>query len=156
MVTKMERGALSTSLLVLFVLFTVQFFVGMAQNLLVTVPMTTFPQNNSAFADALSYIVTGGNFLLTTHFIIDTLIIAVGAVTLALTVHKRNIYKVLSIAGLVSVLSAFVNGLRFVASNFDINGISFGMAAGFLFAFILYFVMALLMYRDIGVQKGKS
>ena len=150
----MERGALSTSLLVLFVLFTVQFFVGMAQNLLVAVPMTTFPQNNSSFADALSYVVIGGNFVLTSHFLIDMGIIAVGTVNLALTIHRRNIYKVLSIAGFISVLSAFVNGLRFAASNFTIDGISYEMAAGFMLAFILYFVMAMLMYRDIAVHAG--
>jgi hypothetical protein len=46
----MERGALSISLLLLFVLFTIQFFVGMAQNLLVVLPMTSFPQNNSHFS----------------------------------------------------------------------------------------------------------
>ncbi len=156
MVTKMERGALSTTLLALFALFTVQFFVGMAQNLLVTIPMTTFPQNNGAFLNALSYVITGGNLLLTSHFIIDIGIIVVGAVNLALVIHKSNVYKVLSIAGFISVLSAFVNGVRFVASNFDIDGISFGMAAGFMLAFILYFVMAMLMYRDIAVQAAKT
>jgi hypothetical protein len=46
----MERGALSTSLLVLFVLFTIQFFVGMAQNLLVALPMTSFPQTAVHFS----------------------------------------------------------------------------------------------------------
>lgn len=110
MVTKMERGALSTTLLALFALFTAQFFVGMAQNLLVAIPMTMFPQNNSSFANALSYIITGGNLILTSHFIIDIGIIAVGAVNLALVIHKNNVYRVLSIAGFVSVLFAFVSG----------------------------------------------
>jgi len=110
LVTKMERGALSTTLLALFALFTAQFFVGMAQNLLVAIPMTMFPQNNSSFANALSYIITGGNLILTSHFIIDIGIIAVGAVNLALVIHKNNVYRVLSIAGFVSVLFAFVSG----------------------------------------------
>jgi hypothetical protein len=39
-----------------------------------------------------------------------------------------------------------------VASNFTINGISYGMAGGFILAFILYFVMAMLMYRDIAIE----
>ena len=59
--------------------------------------------------------------------------------------------EALSIAGFISVLSAFVNGARFVASNFTVDGISYGMAGGFILAFILYFVMAVLMYRDIVV-----
>jgi hypothetical protein len=79
-------------------------------------------------------------------------IIAVGAVNLALVIHKSNVYKALSIAGFISVLSAFVNGARFVASNFTVNGISYGMAGGFILAFILYFVMATLMYRDMAAQ----
>jgi hypothetical protein len=51
----MERGALSTSLLLLFGLFTAQFFVGMALNLLIVTPMTTFPANASSFTDAIAY-----------------------------------------------------------------------------------------------------
>ncbi|MGD0203072.1 MAG: hypothetical protein ABSC20_04105 [Candidatus Bathyarchaeia archaeon] len=152
MVAKMERGALSTSLLLLFGLFTAQFFVGMALNLLIVTPMTTFPANASSFMDAIVYAITGGNLLLTSHFIIDMGIIAVGAVNLALIIHKSNVYKALSIAGFISVLSAFVNGARFVASNFTINGISYGMAGGFILAFVLYFVMAMLMYHDIAVH----
>jgi hypothetical protein len=148
----MERGALSTSLLLLFGLFTAQFFVGMALNLLIVTPMTTFPANASSFIDAIVYAVTGGNLLLTSHFIIDMGTIAVGAANLALVIHKSNVYKALSIAGFISVLSAFVNGARFVASNFTVDDISYGMAVGFILAFILYFVMATLMYRDIAVQ----
>jgi len=53
----MERGALSTSLFVLFVLFTAQFFVGMALNLLVATPTTTFPSNASSFSDAIVFAV---------------------------------------------------------------------------------------------------
>jgi hypothetical protein len=49
--------------------------------------------------------------------------------------------------GLISVLSAFVNGARFGASNFSTDDI-FGMASGFVLAFLLYFVMRMLMYRD--------
>ena len=71
---------------------------------------------------------------------------------MALVIHKSNVYKALSIVGFISVLSAFVNGARFVASNFTINEISYGMAGGFILAFILYFAMAMLMYRDIAVQ----
>jgi hypothetical protein len=152
MVVKMERGKLSASLLVLFALFTAQFFVGMALNLLVTTPVTTFPANANSFVDALVYAVSGGNFLLTSHFFIDMATIAVGVANLVLVMHKSNLFKALSIAGFVSMLSAFINGIRFVASNFTINGISYGMAGSFISAFILYFVMATLMYRDIAVQ----
>jgi hypothetical protein len=152
MVAKMERGALSTSLLLLFGLLTAQFFVGMALNLLVVPPMTVFPQNASSFIDAIAYALTGGNLLLTSHFIINMGIIAVAAVNLALVIHKSNVYKALSIISFISVLSAFVNGARFVASNFTINGISYGMAGSFILAYILYFVMAMLMYHDIAVQ----
>jgi hypothetical protein len=90
----------------------------MAQNLLVGAPMTTFPQNNSSFGDALIYVVTGGNWVLTSHFFVDMTIIAIGIVTFALIIHKINTYKIVSIAGLISVLFAFANGLRFAASKF--------------------------------------
>jgi len=152
----MERSALSTSLLLLFVLFVVQFFLGMAQNLLVMLPMTTFPQNNGSYLNALSYLITGGNLVLTSHFIIDIGIIAVGIVNLALVIHKSNVYRVLSIASFVSVLFAFVSGLRFAAANFSVDPISFQMATGFILGFILYFVMAMLMYRDIAVHASKA
>jgi hypothetical protein len=95
LVAKMERGALSTSLLLLFVLFMVQFFLGMAQNLLVMLPMTTFPQNDSSFLNALSYVITDGNLVLNSHFFIGIAIIVVGAVNLALVIHKSKVYKAL-------------------------------------------------------------
>ena len=121
-------------------------------NLLVNLPKNHFPSSGGSVAATFSYILIGGNPLLTTHFTVDLLIIAVGAVNLALVIHKSNVLKVLSTASLISVVSAFVNGERFVASNFAINGISFGMAAAFLLAFILYFAMAMLLYREIAVQ----
>ena len=142
------------NVLVLFVLFTAQFLVGMANNLLVTPPMTTFPQNNSAFADALSYVAAGGNLILTSHFFIDVGIIAFAIAALALTIHKSNTYRVLSILGVIGVLFAFASGLRFAASNFTDDSISFQMVAGFIFAFILYFAMAMLMYRDLAAKAG--
>ncbi len=153
MVVKMERSALSTSLLVLFVLFTIQFFLGMAQNLLIMIPMTTFPQDNTAYTNALSYIVSGGDLALTSHFFVDIAIIAVGIVNLALVIHKSNVYRTLSIVSLIGVIFAFVSGLRFAAVNFSQDPISFQMATGFIIAFILYFVMAMLMYRDTATQK---
>ena len=58
------------------------------------------------------------------HFIIDMGVIADGVVDLALVLHKSNVYSALSIIGFISVLSAFVNGARFVASNFSIDRIS--------------------------------
>jgi hypothetical protein len=148
----MERGALSTSLLALFALFTAQFFIGMALNLLIATPMTTFPANANSFTDAIVYAVKGGNLLLTSHFLIDMGTIALGVANLVLVIHKSNVYKVLSIAAFISVLSAFINGTRFVASNFTVNGISYGMAGSFILAFILYFVMAMLMYREVAFQ----
>jgi hypothetical protein len=99
-------------------------------------------------------VVTGGNLVLTSHFFVDITIIAIGIVTFALTIHKGNIYKILSIAGLISVLFAFANGLRFAASNFTIDSISYEMAVGFILGFIPYFVMAILMYRDIAVHTS--
>ena len=89
------------------------------------------------------------------HFIIDMGVIAVGAVNLALVIRKSNVYRILSLVSFIFVLVAFVNGARFVASNFTINGISYGMAGGFMGAFILYFVMAMLMYRDVAVQTTR-
>ena len=81
-------------------------------------------------------------------------IIAVGIRTVALVIHKSNVYRALSIASLISVLFAFVSGIRFAAANFSVDPISFQMAAGFMVAFVLYFVMAILMYRDVAVHKG--
>lgn len=147
----MERSALSTSLIVLLVLFIVQFFTGMTMNLLITLPTNIFPSSGGSIEATFKYIITGGNPFLLTHFAVDTAIIGVGVVNLALVIHKRKVYIALSAISLASVLSAFVNGERFVASNFAINGISFGMAGAFLLSFILYFTMAMLMYRDLAV-----
>jgi hypothetical protein len=138
---------------VLFVLFTIQFFLGMAQNLLIMTPMTTFPQDNTAYTNALNYIVSGGDWALTSHFFIDIAIIPVGILNLALVIHKSNVYRALSIVSLIGVLFAFVSGLRFAAVNFSQDPISFQMATGFIIAFILYFVMAMLMYRDAAIHK---
>ena len=156
MLTKMKGSALSTTLLLLFVLFTVQFLLGMAQNLLVMLPMTTFPQNDSSFLTAFSYVITDGNLVLNSHFFIDMAIIVVAAVNLALVIHKSNIYKVFSIIGFISILYAFVSGVRFAASNFNLDAISFEMAAGFILAFITYLVMAMLNYRDIAIHAVKA
>jgi len=148
----MERGALSGSLSVLLVLFLAQFFIGMALNLLVTLPTNVFPAGGGSFTHAIAYALTGGNLLSASHFLIDMVVIAVGALNLVLVLHRHVVYKVLSILSFASVISAFVNGVRFVASNFSINGISYGMAGGFMAAFVLYFAMAMLMYRDIATQ----
>jgi hypothetical protein len=148
----MKHNALSTTLLFLFVLFTVQFLLGMAQNLLVMLPMTTFPQNDSSFLTALSYVITNGNLVLNSHFFIDIALIVVGAVNLVLVIHKSNVYKVFSIIGFISILYAFVSGVRFAASNFNTDAISFEMAAGFILAFITYFVLATLINRDNGAH----
>ena len=100
-------------------------------NLLVNLPTNVFPAAGGSYLTAtFSYIFTGGNALLTTHFIVNIIIIALGAINLALVLYKSNVYKALSLISLISVLSAFVNGERFVASNFMVNGISYGMAAG--------------------------
>ncbi len=125
----------------------------MSLNLLVTFPQNIFPPDGGSFTDGLVYALTGGNLILTSHFAVDLATIAVGAINLALVIHKSNVYKVLSIISLASVISAFVNGERFVASNFSIDGISFGMAGGFMLAFVLYFAMAMLLYRDIAVKS---
>ena len=124
----------------------------MALNLLVTPPMTTFPKNGSAFADAIVYAATGGDLILTFHFIVDMGIIAAGIAILALVIHKNFMYKVLSIVGFIWVPSAFVNGARFAASNFTVDEISYWMAASFMFAFVLYLAMILLVYRDMAVK----
>ena len=111
MVGKMERGALSTSLLALFGLLTAQFFVGMALNLLVATPVTTFRSNASSFPDAIAYAVTGGNLLLTSHFLIDMGTIAVGIINLVLVIHKSNFYFLWNGWQLhISVYSVFCNG----------------------------------------------
>ena len=39
-------------------------------------------------------------------------------------------------------------------SNFNVDAISFQIAAGLILGFILYFVMAMLMYRDIAIHRG--
>ena len=87
------------------------------------------PASGGSFTEAVSYAFTGGNLLLTSDSIIDLAIIAVGAVNLVLVIHKSAVYKVLSVLSFIFVLTALVNGARFVASNFNINGISYGMAA---------------------------
>ena len=128
----------------------------MALNLLVVPPMTMFPADASSFTDAIYFAITGGDYVLTAHFTIDMGLIAMAAVSLALALRKSIAYKALSIAGFIFVLFAFASGLRFAATNFNFDDISYQMAGGFIVAFSLYFVMAMLMYRDIAVQAGKA
>ena len=106
----MEQGALSKSLSALLALFLAQFFVGMALNLLITFPTNVFPASGGSFTGAIVYALTGGNLLLASHFIIDMGVIAVGAVDLALVIHKSNLYRILSLISFIFVLFAFVNG----------------------------------------------
>jgi hypothetical protein len=148
----MERGALSPSLSALLILFLAQFSIGMALNLLVTFPTNIFPASGGSLTATLNYILTSGDLLLTSHAVIDTAIVIVAVINLVFVMHKNNAYKTLSIVSLIMVLVALVNGERFVASNFSINGISYGMAIPFIVAFTLYFVEAMLMYRDIALQ----
>ena len=96
----------------------------MAQNLLIMIPMTTFPQDNSRILTLLPTLC-GGDLALTSHFFVDIAIIAVGIVNLALVIHKSNVYRVLSIVSFIGVLFAFVSGLRFAAVNFYIDPILF-------------------------------
>ena len=124
----------------------------MSFNLLVTFPTNAFPASGGSLTATFNYILTGGDLLLTSHAIIDIAIVVVAAVNLALVIHRSNVYKILSVTSLILVLVALVNGERFVASNFSINGISFGMAMPFITVFTLYFVEAMLMYRDIAVK----
>lgn len=145
----MERGALSISLWILLVLFLLQFFIGMAMNLLVALPTNVSPSGGGSFIDGIVYSVTGGNAFVTSHFTIDLLIIAVGIATIVLSIPKRTAYGALSVIGLIFVFLAFVNGALFVGSNFSADDISFGMAAGFILAFLMYFTLAMLMYRDL-------
>jgi hypothetical protein len=84
---------------------------------------------------------------------VDIAIIAVGIVNLMLVIHKSNVYKTLSIVSFISVLFAFVSGVRFAAVNFSVDPISFQMATEFILAFILYFVISLLMYREVATHR---
>jgi succinate dehydrogenase/fumarate reductase cytochrome b subunit len=47
----------------------------------------------------------------------------------------------LSVLGFVLSITAAINGIRFVMTDFTINGISYGMAMPFLFALLTYMII---------------
>jgi hypothetical protein len=155
-VTGTERGPLSATLSLLFILLTAQFFVGMALNLLTVLPTNVFPPGGGSFIDAMIYSVTSENLLLTAEFVLSIIIILVALANIVFAIQKNIMYSVLSFIGIIAVLAAFVNGVRFVGSNFTDGTISYWMAGAFLVAYIAYFMIAILMYRDIAIQNSKA
>ena len=151
----MKRGALSNTLLALFALFTAQFFVGMALNLLVTLPMTIF--------SAKQQWICRCNFLCCNR--------RQPAFNKPLPHRHRHNCHCSSKFGAYHPQKQRLQSLihcRLHSGSFHIcqwrtfcrcqtsplTQFLIRWLAGFLSAFILYFVMAMLMYRDMAVHAG--
>ncbi len=126
--------------MVILVLLVVQFYLGMFENLLVGVPSNALPVN-ATVSEALTYSILNGGLVLTLHVVDAFLLMAVSFILMVLMLRNERWNKILSILGFVFILIAAINGIRFVMSNFSINGISYGMAGAFMGALVVYIIL---------------
>ncbi len=137
----LDSGKKTTKRIVLLilVLLIIQFYLGMFENLLVSVPSNALPVNTT-LSEALTYSLLDGGLVLTLH-VVDAFLLIVVSFVLMISMLRNELWnKILSILGFVFILIAAINGIRFVMSNFSINGISYGMAGAFMGAMIVYII----------------
>ena len=138
------KRAFDLSLIAIIVLIIIQFTSGMWVNLNVIFPANALSVN-ATIGQAFSYVFSSGFLSLVLHASVGILICLLSILILLLSVSTRDkLFLILAVLGLISSFAAAINGIRFAMSDFTINGISFGMAMSFLFAFLFYVVLAIL------------
>jgi len=107
----------------------VQFLLGIAVNLYVQFPEDQGPKAQWDFA--------GNNWLVIVHLLLGTLLV-LGAIALVVrAVRAKSVtWKMPAIAGLLSLILAWVAGDGFVATQAD--GLSYMMAVGFTLGILSY------------------
>lgn len=131
--TRMRTLYFGTVLILLTLV--VQFILGMATNLFVTLPATS----------NLLQALRSGDPILVAHMSVAFVLLALGVGVAALGFRRPIPRKVsaLSLGGVLAIFWAFESGVEFVLSGFTNSVASFSMASGFLGALVLYGVLGL-------------
>jgi heme A synthase len=124
-------------------LLVIEFYLGMFENLFVSIPSNALPPNSGVGA-ALIYSLLKGGPVLALHVIAAFLLVLASFVLMILMFRQKLWNKVLGILGFVFILVAAISGILFVLSNSSISLISYTMAGAFMAALALY---AILIYR---------
>src|SRR5260221_9007735 len=139
----MARQRMRDQFLGSLILLIVQFLLGMAVNLFVTIP-TDHPGANppeyfGGVVQSVTWAILRGHVLLITHAILGLLLVlnALGLLIAAIKARARDLITVTSF-GLVGVLAAGFNGGSFLNYNQDFS--SMLMAAFFAVAVVAYSV----------------
>lgn len=134
--------------IIILVLLTLQFELGMAVNLVPSLPdIPAFTFSLNGIADALQKI---GPVALV-HASLGLFLVLAALVNLvAVSVSRVNGAIVFGVLGLLSLALAVVSGAGFVLSGFQNDGLSHGMASNFILSFIFFFLQ---LYNLKGVPR---
>jgi len=133
-------------------LLILQYVLGITINLIVA-PPDVFSTSNVSATNAFNYSFGGSNGTLIVHSLNGTLLMLLSLMTVIISFRKNWTYRILSIIGLSAILAAFGNGIRFVMTNFSIDGVSYGMAMSFFTAISVFIVIDLVIFRKNETNK---
>jgi hypothetical protein len=107
----------------------------------VNVFVTTTPRHGvMSLVGVLGLIESGGGFLVW-HGVEGVVIVVLGATILTLSFKHHRGVVVSALLALLSVVSAGIGGVMFVASGFSAGGASMQMGGSFIAAYALYFIV---------------
>ena len=141
-----DSKKLRLQVVILLAALGLQFLLGMATNLFVQIP-DSHPGAGSSNVllgslQAIGWSVVSGFPSLALHAILGTgLVLGSIAILIRSFRTKDKKWIIVAVFGFLGILTAFLNGVRFVVINEDVN--SFAMSLGFLIATVSY-VAALL------------
>jgi hypothetical protein len=142
------RAAKDLSMAIITLLF-VQFLLGMWTNLFVVFP------EFSPSVNPLDQVFLQGPYILAAHIITGVALGILSISVFILSVLARNKRAiVLACAGLGSILLAGESGIEFVLGWYANDVLSFSMALGFVFSFVVYF--ATLSFRKDEPQVNRA
>ena len=115
-----------------------QYLIGMVLDFFVELPKVHPGMTDSTIWDGFWWSLTGGGgWAVAVHVAIGTLLLFGAAIFLVLACVGRNKpWIIVSSIGFVGVLGAWINGVKFVSSNDDMN--SFAMAVAWVVALTAY------------------
>ncbi|HLI71533.1 MAG TPA: hypothetical protein VKV19_17390 [Ktedonobacteraceae bacterium] len=127
--------------IVILFLLAIQFVLGMATNLFVTIPSdhpgANPPEYFSGLFHSMTWAVTSSPLWLLLHASLGLLLVVLTLVMLiSAIVARKGSWITVAVIGFIGVYSAGFNGGSFLNYNYDIN--SFFMAVGFIVAMTAY------------------
>jgi hypothetical protein len=143
--------SLRTASIAVLVLLLIQFVIGMAVNLFVQIPRNhpgaRPPEYFSGAAQSVAWAVSAGPFWLLVHAGLGLVLVAAGAVLLAMAIAARRRGPIIgAVIGLLAVVGAGFNGASFL--NYDEDFSSMLMSAAFAVAVAAYAIGPLMDRRD--------